>query len=538
MANLTPVPGWDDVFQLETTTQVLGGPGGPANTPAQNLVNRTAFLGTSEGTTRVGHIAAGPGAASRLAQSKLRDAVSVFDYMTAAQIADVKAGTVVLDVTVPLQAAINAQSWGGTLYFPKGVYKITAALVMKSGLNLIGDSNLDTVFGVNPFLPDSMPTMIWQETAGQHCISVISSGAGTRTYADLSIRRIAFHSRIGPAFTAQPIAGKYGIHFYGTRPFSSYHMTIEECSFYHFERGISVVGYDTGAGVDWQCDNITVNRCKFNQNTNGIYLSTTNADAWLVSNCTWIIPPNGHGIYFDRIGYFTVLSGYGVPGYTSIGGVAANTSLFTVAHAGVGSSYHDIIAIIGTAGSDNLTYFLRVLAGIGTGNNYSSIQLTSCVIEAACLIETRSTILSTGNRFLGLATVTGADCEISSINDKNSVAGSPWVLNGLRPTFNLFPTDLTETALATTNADSDLTWYTTKPVVLHVGILTANISLNCLNTNAPRGARFLISRLGGGAFNLNVRNAALANLKVLTTNQWSEVLFNGTEWVLIASGSV
>jgi len=54
MADLIPVPAWDNVFQLETTTQVLGGPGGPANAQAQNLLNRSAFLGTSAGAGKIG----------------------------------------------------------------------------------------------------------------------------------------------------------------------------------------------------------------------------------------------------------------------------------------------------------------------------------------------------------------------------------------------------------------------------------------------------------------------------------------------------
>lgn len=44
MTNLVPAPSLDDVYQLEVTTPVLGGPGGPANSPAQALLNRTAFL--------------------------------------------------------------------------------------------------------------------------------------------------------------------------------------------------------------------------------------------------------------------------------------------------------------------------------------------------------------------------------------------------------------------------------------------------------------------------------------------------------------
>lgn len=44
MANLTPTAGWDDVFQLEKETPVLGGAGGVANRQAQELANRTEFL--------------------------------------------------------------------------------------------------------------------------------------------------------------------------------------------------------------------------------------------------------------------------------------------------------------------------------------------------------------------------------------------------------------------------------------------------------------------------------------------------------------
>lgn len=44
MANLTPTPSWDDVPQLETTTPLLGGAGGPMNAQAQALLSRTELL--------------------------------------------------------------------------------------------------------------------------------------------------------------------------------------------------------------------------------------------------------------------------------------------------------------------------------------------------------------------------------------------------------------------------------------------------------------------------------------------------------------
>lgn len=100
----------------------------------------------------------GTGAVATTVQSKLRESVSVFDFMTPAQIADVQAGTALIDVTAEIQAAINAMSGtyqptvltaltpGSTLFFPAGVYKITAPLVVtKSCSRLIGDGWNNTI---------------------------------------------------------------------------------------------------------------------------------------------------------------------------------------------------------------------------------------------------------------------------------------------------------------------------------------------------------------------------------------------------------
>ena len=73
---------------------------------------------------------AGTGAVVGSSQSKMRESVSVFDFMTAAQIADVQSGTLTLDATTAIQAAIdsirgstanpfnpNTNERGGSLHF-------------------------------------------------------------------------------------------------------------------------------------------------------------------------------------------------------------------------------------------------------------------------------------------------------------------------------------------------------------------------------------------------------------------------------------
>lgn len=89
-----------------------------------------ASTASGKGTSLIGHIASGTGAVARTVQGKLRDVVSVFDFMTAAQIADVQAGTALVDVTAAIQAAIGAvtAAGGGTVYLPEGSYKVTSSL--------------------------------------------------------------------------------------------------------------------------------------------------------------------------------------------------------------------------------------------------------------------------------------------------------------------------------------------------------------------------------------------------------------------------
>ena len=56
----------------------------------------------------VSFIQSGTGAVATTVQAKDRQTVSVFDFMTAAQIADVQAGTRLQDVTAAIQAAVNS----------------------------------------------------------------------------------------------------------------------------------------------------------------------------------------------------------------------------------------------------------------------------------------------------------------------------------------------------------------------------------------------------------------------------------------------
>lgn len=92
-------------------------------------------------SSSVSFIQAGTGAQIRTAQDKMRDVVSAFDFMTAAQITDVKTRAQTLDVSAAVQAALTAISTagGGALYMPRGTYLIGTLLQVESYTKVYGD---------------------------------------------------------------------------------------------------------------------------------------------------------------------------------------------------------------------------------------------------------------------------------------------------------------------------------------------------------------------------------------------------------------
>lgn len=100
--------------------------------------------GTTKRTTLnasgVAYDPAGTGAVATTVQSKLRESVSVFDFMTATEIQAVQTNTwtTVSDVTAKVQAAITASKGAAGLHFPAGTYKLTSTLVIATN----GSSNL------------------------------------------------------------------------------------------------------------------------------------------------------------------------------------------------------------------------------------------------------------------------------------------------------------------------------------------------------------------------------------------------------------
>lgn len=85
--------------------------------------------------------------------------VSVFDFMTDAQIADVKARTLTLDVTAAVQAAINATTLRGEVLKLKGWMMVTDSLVIKNGTQIRGNNFFPSDWRV-PGMPGTKLTLV------------------------------------------------------------------------------------------------------------------------------------------------------------------------------------------------------------------------------------------------------------------------------------------------------------------------------------------------------------------------------------------
>lgn len=110
-----------------------------------------AFTSLSSTTSNpsLNYLSPGTGASTRSYASKFEDTISVMDFLSAAQIADVRTNAQTLDSTTAIQAAINyAESLptGGKIYFPPGTYLISSPLLI-TGSNITLEGAVEGWYG-------------------------------------------------------------------------------------------------------------------------------------------------------------------------------------------------------------------------------------------------------------------------------------------------------------------------------------------------------------------------------------------------------
>lgn len=144
------------------------------------------------GSALVGYQPAGTGAVATTVQTKLRETVSVFDYMTAAQIADVRAGTALIDVSAALNSAIAANAGKAAVYIPYGTYLVNSAITVPSSTAIYADPGATIKAGTN-----SMSVFTTSGfTTGILLSSIKVNGNGKTGVTAFNISNVQYNSRL------------------------------------------------------------------------------------------------------------------------------------------------------------------------------------------------------------------------------------------------------------------------------------------------------------------------------------------------------
>ena len=118
------------VLQTASATQIGSYDNIPAVNDATALNTYIALISGTTGSNNVGYNQGGTSAVTQTVQTKLQETLSVWDFMTATQIAGVLTSGG-YDVTTAVQAAFNAAnqtSYSQTVYFPAGTYIINTTI--------------------------------------------------------------------------------------------------------------------------------------------------------------------------------------------------------------------------------------------------------------------------------------------------------------------------------------------------------------------------------------------------------------------------
>lgn len=410
--------------------------------PDTTFVNRVTpitaewlnFVNAAVHRAEIQYTAINSAVVSMLSNKLNYDLVSVKDYGAV--------GDGVADDTVAINNALNAPTRGRVpVYFPPGTYKITSEITIKSGMKLLGASDVNGYYGAQE--AGHKPAKIWQATVGQ---AVFAIGVGV---SDIVIDGFEITARQNPAPYVGHVANTFGIRMMGVNFVaggtalqlagrSSYRLTFRRIQGHHFERFISCTDYywdTTGStppngGADWQCDSVVIDQCTSFGCLHGVYVQSINADAFNLRNVIANVWTNGTGVNLKRSGYFNATSCYWTPAETSAGVSATNTTGVLL------DGFWDTVVLTSCVASDYITYFFDRSAEPNYDNTEYALILNGCASEALSRVQRKTKVISVGSRFTDDILCTGDDIEVHSIGDGFNPTTKKWVMSGLRP--NLF----------------------------------------------------------------------------------------------------
>lgn len=327
---------FDASYQADDQMQGLNGPVLTFNSPIPVGVQKvhvkcgTTFTAAtpSPGTVTDDSVAANAGikssklsfiqpsasAIARTVQDKLQDSVSVFDFMTPAQIADARSNAATLNATAAFQAAVNSLSAsGGTIYIPPGTFLLDTIVFPydPATINLVGSGMSSTVLLMNnpnnPIIQMSRATANSRMTGSvisDFSVKANSAGSVSNT-AHIAIDTVGFDgckfARI--RFLSNGASGScYALFRTAASPQLTYSQVFEQIQVAgQVGPGYVLSTQNNGQGVLYNTNIIAVRDCWFYNNTNMVAaLDMSNCTGYSVSNCE-----------FEQTGNYAVILGHG-----------------------------------------------------------------------------------------------------------------------------------------------------------------------------------------------------------------------------------
>lgn len=233
--------------------------------------------------------------------------VNVFDYMTAAQIADVQAGTLAIDVTAAVNAAINAaKQANGQVYVPSGKYSIAPDSLLITGVDGLSIIGQNHGFGTYDNLPQfvcsgagayllRLQSLVGSDVYNVYIENILFDGQANVTDV------VSFAARIGGEVTygqfkfcqfrnVKPTGGLVSNYTQSSVFAESALWTFEDCGFESNgtagNQGVAVKISNYGAW-GW-----VFNRCHFDTQTSPCHFQMTAGEATL-NNCVFDNTPTG-----------------------------------------------------------------------------------------------------------------------------------------------------------------------------------------------------------------------------------------------------
>lgn len=267
-----------------TTTQGFPGDRYILNTPVNNSPYDYIHMGYSGGSnvwtavlsdgsanaSNIIYTPAGTGANVRTVQSALRDRVSVFDFMTAAQITDVTTNAFSVDCTAAINTAIAyAATTGKDLYVPAGTYRIVPNLLR----TYAGGTSINVAF-------DMVSNM-----------SIVAEEGATFKIAN-NVSTTGSPVFMAMFFTRSQLSN---LKFYGlTMDMNGANNRISPSAPSSYNRFNQAMIFVSGGSADAYCNDVLVERCNF-LNTPGVscivmaqtatYTNETLGKNWTIRDC-------------------------------------------------------------------------------------------------------------------------------------------------------------------------------------------------------------------------------------------------------------